>query len=45
MVQTMAARDLDLVQMEDMFGLQVSNEPTFFPEWQGSLPDCPILCR
>ena len=39
MVQTMAARELDLVQLEEMFGLQVSNEEAFFSEWQGSLPE------
>lgn len=39
MVQTIPAKDLDLAQLQEMFGLQRAEDPAFFPEWQASLPE------
>jgi hypothetical protein len=40
MVQAIQANELTLSEVEDQFKLrQVLNDPTFFPEWQSSLPE------
>lgn len=38
MVQALSAKEIDLAQLQEMFGLQRADEPNFFPEWQGALP-------
>lgn len=38
MVQTVAAEQLTLYDLERKFSLQRTYEPSFFPEWQGQLP-------
>ncbi|MEO0984754.1 MAG: type I restriction enzyme HsdR N-terminal domain-containing protein [Cyanobacteria bacterium J06639_14] len=39
MVQTLSAKDIDLAQLETLFGLVQTHDPNFFPEWQDTLPD------
>jgi hypothetical protein len=39
MVQVISAKDLDLAQLEEMFGLKRTDDPAFFPEWQNTLPN------
>ena len=34
MVQTLSAKDIDLAQLETLFGLVQTHDPNFFPEWQ-----------
>jgi predicted type IV restriction endonuclease len=38
MVQTLAAEKITLYDLEREFQLQQTEDPTFFPEWQGDLP-------
>lgn len=38
MVQTIAADKITLYDLEQRFKLQQSEDPSFFPEWQGDLP-------
>lgn len=39
MVQTIAADKITLYDLEQRFGLQQTKDPSFFPEWQGTLPN------
>lgn len=39
MVQTLPAKVLTLKDLREKFGLQWSQDPSFFPEWQGPFPD------
>ncbi|WP_416676912.1 type I restriction endonuclease [Egbenema bharatensis] len=39
MVQTIPAKDINLLQLQEQFGLQRSDDPQFFGEWQGTLPE------
>lgn len=38
MVSILPARDISLEQLQDNFGLQLTTDPHFFPEWQENLP-------
>ena len=38
MVQTIPAREIDLAQLAETFGLERTDEPDFFREWQDELP-------
>ncbi len=38
MVQAIPATDVDLAQLSNIFGLERSDDPQFFREWQESLP-------
>jgi hypothetical protein len=39
MVQTIQSRDVTLRELRTNFGLQLTHDPQFFPEWQGNLPE------
>lgn len=39
MVQTIPATDIDLAQLSSIFGLERSDDPQFFGEWQESVPE------
>jgi hypothetical protein len=39
MVQTLSAKQVTLLDLEQEFGLQLVEEDTFFGEWQGNLPE------
>ncbi len=39
MVQSIPAREIDLAQLSEMFGLKRTDDPDFFQEWRESLPD------
>ncbi|MDJ0519465.1 MAG: type I restriction endonuclease subunit R [Okeania sp. SIO2F4] len=38
MVQTIQAQDITLEQLQENFGLQLTTDRQFFPEWQENLP-------
>ncbi len=38
MVKTIQAQDISLEQLQENFGLQLTTERQFFPEWQDNLP-------
>ncbi|MBW4631278.1 MAG: hypothetical protein KME30_05060 [Iphinoe sp. HA4291-MV1] len=38
MIQTIQARDISLEELQEHFGLQLTTNPEFFPEWQENLP-------
>ncbi|MGK7918860.1 MAG: type I restriction endonuclease [Trichodesmium sp.] len=38
MVQTIQAQDITLEQLQENFGLQLTTDSQFFPEWQENLP-------
>jgi len=38
MIQTIAARDISLYELEEKFDLQLNTEANFFPEWLENLP-------
>jgi PD-(D/E)XK nuclease superfamily len=38
MVQTIQARDIELADLEESFGLQLAKDAGFFPEWTDGLP-------
>ncbi len=38
MVQTIQARDIELADLEESFGLQLAKDAGFFPEWIDGLP-------
>ncbi len=35
MVQTIQAQDITIEQLQENFGLQLTTDSQFFPEWQG----------
>ena len=39
MVQTIQSKDVTLRDLKINFGLQLTQEPQFFPEWQDNLPE------
>ncbi len=39
MIQTIAAEKVTLYDLERGFSLQQTEDPSFFPEWQGDLPE------
>jgi hypothetical protein len=39
MVQVIQAQEVSLEQLEQLFGLQLVSDPTFFYEWQEDLPE------
>ncbi|NEO23880.1 type I restriction endonuclease subunit R, partial [Moorena sp. SIO4A5] len=38
MVQTIQAQDLSLEELQEHFGLQLTTDSQFFPDWQDNLP-------
>jgi len=38
MVQTIQAKDITLLELETLFGLQLIRDQHFFREWQDNLP-------
>lgn len=38
MVQTIQAQDISLEELQEYFGLQLTSDSKFFPEWQDNLP-------
>lgn len=38
MVQTIQAQDLNLEELQEHFGLQLTTDSQFFPDWQDNLP-------
>lgn len=43
MVQTIQARDITLIELETLFGLQLIRDHQFFREWQDNLPEITAL--
>ncbi len=39
MVETLAAKQISLEQLQEQFHLYKSKTPDFFPEWQANLPN------
>lgn len=39
MVQTISAKDINLLQLQHQFSLERSDDPQFFSEWQDALPE------
>jgi hypothetical protein len=39
MIQTIQAKEISLIELETLFQLQKVDEPQFFYEWQGDLPE------
>jgi hypothetical protein len=39
MVQTVLAKDVSLIELKNLFGLQLNRDEDFFREWQDNLPE------